>query len=204
MSSPTHQYKAFARSYLRRRRLSGDLQKNLRDAYTSHLSRLWENLAPASSLAAFLPLPSEPPIVAGLADAHERGHQILVPVICPEQQLNWVRWTPTSSLSYNSLGIGEPSGKRLSAQSFIEADLRLIPALAYDLHGKRLGQGGGYYDRLLAQLSAHQLGSSTIGVVFDHEILDGLPCNSWDASLNYVLTEEGIRQLGKNQRNRVQ
>lgn len=105
---------------------------------------------------------------------------------------------------YNSLGIAEPTGPKLGAEAFIEAHLRLIPALAYDINGNRLGQGGGYYDRLLALLPPSAQGCSTLGVVFAREILDGLPHDRWDARLNYALTEEGIVQLGAGFQNRVQ
>lgn len=204
MSCATSQYKAFARAYLRRKRQSLSQEDSTSKAFTTQLLKLWDLLPSGSTVAAFLPLPTEPPIAEGLAFAHQLGHKVIVPVVCPERRLAWVRWEPTSQITTNALGISEPQGERLGPQAFLEANLRLIPALAYDVHGNRLGQGGGYYDRLLALLPAQAFNLSTLGLVFSQEVVDGLPHSDWDATLRYVLTEQGIQELGIGSENRVQ
>ena len=60
----------------------------------------------------------------------------------------------------------------------MNADVRLVPALAFDADGHRLGQGGGYYDRLIPLLSAQQLEEQSIGVVFADEIYELFPTTS--------------------------
>lgn len=97
-------------------------------------------------------------------------------------------------LGRNSLGIDEPLGQPQGPELFLKADLRLVPALAFDRSGRRLGQGGGYYDALLAALPAPDL-ASTYGVIYAREILDGLPADPWDAQLTRLLTEKGVRVL---------
>ena len=72
----------------------------------------------------------------------------------------------------------------------------MTPALAYARNGRRLGQGGGYYDRIIPTLSADKLRESTVGVVFSHEVLESIPYDEWDAVLPRVLTENGIEPLG--------
>lgn len=205
MHLTTNQHKVFARAYLRRRRHSTTHNVSLMSAFTGHLCTLWDSLPAGSTIAGFLPLATEPPISDGLTLAHQAGHRVIVPVVLPQRQLAWVQWNPKTPLTVNALGIAEPQGERLGPEAFIDAHLRLIPALAYDVHGHRLGQGGGYYDRLLGLLPAHALNNtSTLGVVFAHEILDGLPYASWDATLRHVLTEYGPMQLGTGHQNRVQ
>ncbi|MFW0118355.1 5-formyltetrahydrofolate cyclo-ligase [Rothia sp. CCM 9417] len=204
MSPATSQYKTFARAYLRHRRRETGQLNLVSQAFTGHLRSLWESLPEGSTIAAFLPLPTEPPILDGLAYAHRAGHRVFVPVVLPQGQLAWVLWSPVAPLVTNALGISEPLGQRLGAEAFLEADIRLVPALAYDMHGNRLGQGGGYYDRLLKLLPAQAMDASTLGLVFSREILDGLPHAEWDATLNYALTEQGLRQLGTGSKNRVQ
>lgn len=142
------------------------------------------------TIAAFLPLESEPPILPALNYLQKRGHQILVPTVEPKRQLDWVHWTPDVEYIENSLGIREPRGERMGTVGFNAANVHLIPALAFETTGVRLGQGGGYYDRLLTS----QVSNSpfTFGIAFSHEIVPELPQNNWDVQLSRVLTEEGI------------
>jgi 5-formyltetrahydrofolate cyclo-ligase len=90
------------------------------------------------------------------------------------------------------MGIPEPEGEEQDTQAFIDADLRLIPALAFDAGGHRLGQGGGYYDRIIPLLSDQQLTGRSIGIVFSDEIYETIPYDQWDAILPVILTERGI------------
>lgn len=145
-------------------------------------------------IAAFLPYGTEPPILPALRDLHRSGHRIAVPLIRPRRQLAWCFWEPDMPLGRNSLGIDEPLGQPQGPELFLKADLRLVPALAFDRSGRRLGQGGGYYDALLAALPDSDL-ASTYGVIYAREILDGLPADPWDAQLTRLLTEKGVRVL---------
>ena len=119
-----------------------------------------------------------------------------MPVVRPARTLAWVVWDPHVEHPLNGLGIAEPEGEEYDTQAFVAADLRLVPALAYARNGRRLGQGGGYYDRIIPALSADKLRESTVGVVFSHEVLESIPYDEWDAVLPRVLTESGIEPLG--------
>ncbi|MGH1977139.1 5-formyltetrahydrofolate cyclo-ligase [Rothia sp. L_38] len=195
-SASTAQAKAFARSYLRRRRTHNPPHQETAQGFERTLAPLWQGLPAGSTLAAFLPLPTEPPLLPALTRAVAEGYRVLVPVVRPRRQLAWVEWQPQVEHTINALGIVEPVGERHGAEAFIQANLRLIPALAYDLAGRRLGQGGGYYDRLFEQLDPLAQEPSTVGVVFEREILDGLPADSWDARLHFVATEKTLHRLG--------
>ena len=194
--------KQILRSQIRPQRL---IAKNARTAaeheqmaqqYRDHILSLIPKDAQAQTIAAYLPTASEPPITAALHELHARGHRILVPVVRPARTLAWVVWDPHVEHPLNGLGIAEPGGEEYDTQAFVAADLRLVPALAYARNGRRLGQGGGYYDRIIPTLSADKLRESTVGVVFSHEVLESIPYDEWDAVLPRVLTENGIEPLG--------
>ena len=90
----------------------------------------------------------------------------------------------------------EPVGPTLGAQALTEADVVIVPALAVDTAGARLGQGGGWYDRVLEHARPDAL---IVAVVFDDEIHDAdtdpLPCEPHDRTVDVVATPRGARRL---------
>lgn len=80
----------------------------------------------------------------------------------------------------NKYGIIEPVGDPW--QDYDKIDLVLVPALAYDHNGHRLGRGKGYYDRFLKKLNAY-----TIGIAFEEQILDYIPYDDNDVKINEVI-----------------
>lgn len=110
---------------------------------------------------------------------------------CVGTQLVWHQWSPTSPflLQKGAFGILEPQvdAPLLDAE---QIDLILVPAVACDKQGYRLGYGGGFYDRLLG--SPAWAGKPTIGIVFDFAHLSQLPQDSWDKPLQAVCTELGV------------
>ena len=191
--------KDILRSQIRPRRLTARShrgehgQQHLTDLFTHHiLEAVAQRVHSPGTIAAYLPTKSEPPIVQALNTLHEQGHRILVPVVRPGRKLAWVHWDPTVEHPLSPMGIPEPEGEEQDTQAFIDADLRLIPALAFDAGGHRLGQGGGYYDRIIPLLSDQQLKEQSIGVVFADEIYEAIPYDQWDAILPVILTEEGV------------
>lgn len=170
-------------------------QQQMQNLFTENILRESQNrLHSPGTVAAYLPTPSEPPITEALTRLHEAGHRIIVPVVRPHRTLAWVEWDPTIEHPRSPMGIPEPEGEEHDVQAFIEADMRLIPALAYDATGRRLGQGGGYYDRIIPLLSEEQLRERTLGIVFAEEIYETIPYDRWDSALPVILTEEGTYQ----------
>lgn len=66
-----------------------------------------------------------------------------------------------------------------------ELELILVPGLAFDTHGNRLGQGGGFYDRFLPHTGS---GTTTIGIAFDEQVIEQVPTDVHDRRVNYILT----------------
>ncbi|MDH6100310.1 5-formyltetrahydrofolate cyclo-ligase [Anabaenopsis sp. FSS-46] len=105
---------------------------------------------------------------------------------CVGKSLNWHFYTPLDDVNIGAYGITEPHPQAPTVHP--EAvDLILIPGVACDYQGYRLGYGGGYYDRLLS--SPGWVSKSTIGIVFDFAYLPQLPVDSWDKPLQAVISE---------------
>lgn len=108
--------------------------------------------------------------------------------------LQWHRVKSDDILQKNCYGIDEP----LSSYPLIDltkVDLMLVPAIACDYQGFRLGYGGGYYDRMLS-LPLYQ-NIPTIGIVFDFCFLPQLPINKWDQKLDYICTDLDFYSINK-------
>ncbi len=109
---------------------------------------------------------------------------------CVDQELHWHAWSPTDSLPLETglYGILQPSPDApLIAPDAV--DLILVPAVACDRQGYRLGYGAGFYDRLLSDPAwSHK---PTIGIVFDFASLPQLPTDPWDQPLKGICTEFG-------------
>jgi 5-formyltetrahydrofolate cyclo-ligase len=139
------------------------------------------------TLAAFVPDPTEPG-AGRLPDAYaELGARVLLPVIPPSgRTLDWA--VHTGELEAGRFGLSQPVGRRLGAMAIQEADAVVVPALAVDRFGIRLGRGGGYYDRALVHARPDAV---LVTVVFDDERLDELPREDHDRPVAAVVTPSG-------------
>lgn len=103
--------------------------------------------------------------------------------------LHFVRWTPGEPLIANRYGIGEPAiqGRRLTP--LWRLDLLLLPLVAFDADGNRLGMGGGFYDRALAALPRQPKRPHLAGVAHHFQRTGKLPLAPWDQPLNEIITD---------------
>ncbi|MEA5358772.1 5-formyltetrahydrofolate cyclo-ligase [Amycolatopsis sp., V23-08] len=149
----------------------------------------------ATTVCAYLPFGTEPGTTA-LADALSAGGaRVLLPVIRPEPgPLDWAEYTGEADLRPGRLrGILEPAGKRLGIEAVGAAELILVPALAVDRQGVRLGRGAGHYDRSLVFAAA---GADLLAVVRDEELVDRLPGQPHDVRMSGALTPgRGVLEL---------
>jgi 5-formyltetrahydrofolate cyclo-ligase len=107
---------------------------------------------------------------------------------CTDNDLIWHAWQPSEPLQTGAYGILEPALDSLVLTPD-SVDLMLVPAVALDRQGYRLGYGGGYYDRLRANPAWGNI--PTIGITFDFAFVDALPIDPWDLRLDAVCTELG-------------
>jgi 5-formyltetrahydrofolate cyclo-ligase len=108
---------------------------------------------------------------------------------CVGRNLLWHCWQPSEPLVIGSYDILEPRPE-LPPLLPGNIDLILVPAVAIDRDGYRLGYGGGYYDRLRANPLWRKI--PTIGIVFDFAYVDTLPIDPWDLPVDAVCTELGV------------
>ncbi len=138
----------------------------------------------ARSLLFYAPMPEEVDIWPLLTTALESGKQAALPRYDPQTD----RYTACQirdldrDLKAGRFGIREPSD-HCAQLSLIRLDLILVPGLAFDLHGRRLGRGRGYYDQMLAVLRGPMC-----GVAFDRQIVPEIPVAPHDALVNCILT----------------
>lgn len=181
---------AAAKSELRNRLNGSRQQRSVADraaAAEANGRHLRISLTGAAVVCGYLPLPSEPLSVALLDTLVAAGTSVLVPVVSRDAPLDWCRYpTPTSP---GSFGIAEPGGPRLGPEAVRSATAVLVPALAVDGVGARLGRGGGHYDRTLALLQPYRV--QLVAVMFDGEIVSGIPTAPHDVPVTAAVTPTG-------------
>jgi 5-formyltetrahydrofolate cyclo-ligase len=144
-------------------------------------------LADAVHIATYLAADEELNPNAGIATLREQGKQIYLPVIQQDNSLLFGLWEKGEALLPNRFGIGEPyPGTSLRRAS--DLDIILLPLVGWDRSGQRLGMGGGFYDRSLAQAG----GVIKMGVAYDIQEVPHLPGEEWDVRVDYVLTESQL------------
>lgn len=143
---------------------------------------------PGAVVSGFWPLPGEIDVRPLLLALAGRGHAIALPRT-PRRglPLRFHRWRPGDSLERGPIGLSQPA----ATAPVLLPDLVLVPMVAFDAGLRRLGHGGGYYDRTLAGLRA--AGSPfALGIAFAAQQAEGLPADALDARLDAVATENGI------------
>lgn len=142
-------------------------------------------------LSAFLPFDGEPDVRPALEILSQRGVRVALPVIVDATtapRLQFRCWHPATRLDTNSFGIEEPGdGEVVLPQNL---DLVLLPLVAWDECGRRLGMGAGYYDRALASV-AHSCRPLRVGIAYAVQKASRLPADPWDVRLHQVITENG-------------
>ena len=140
--------------------------------------------AGASVVAAYASVPGEPPTLELIEALRLAGAQVMLPVLTGEP--DWAWYTGPTALAPGARGIPRPEGAALGPEALREADWIWLPGLAGTAQGHRLGTGGGWYDRALAWAGATaQLGL----LLFDDEVLDGVPLDPWDRDVHLLVTE---------------
>lgn len=139
-------------------------------------------------ISAFWPLEGEIDTLPVMAALHEAGHTVVLPVMLGMgRPLIFRQWAPGDKLVEAAFKTQEPSAEKPEW----DPEILLVPLLAYDLEGYRLGYGGGFYDRTLADLRADG-GVLTAGIAFDGQGVDEVPHGIHDQSLDYIVTDRRV------------
>lgn len=122
-----------------------------------------------------------------------RGQQFLLPVIGPNHRLRFAPWQAGQDVQANRYGIPEPVEPKELLEPF-QLDLVLVPLLAFDRNGNRLGTGGGYYDRGFAflQEQARPTEPLLVGIAYGFQELPLIDAQAWDVPLDYIATEHEL------------
>ena len=153
-----------------RAKLRAALARNLKDLATD---------LKAARVACYLPFGGEPDVGDFITWCLDARLTVLLPVANPDATLHWVEFDGQTTQT-SIFGFAEPHGPPAALEP---VDLIVVPALAVDLQGNRLGKGKGYYDRALSDTSA-----TVVGVVYEHEVLESLPVEPHDRRVDFVVT----------------
>lgn len=150
-------------------------------------------LPPASSIAGYAAIGSEADPSELLSQLDAAGHVCALPVVETRQApLAFRRWRPGDPLFPGGHGTRVPSPRA----PLCRPDIVLVPLLAFDGAGRRLGYGGGYYDRTLAALRAGGRPVIAVGLAFSAQEAQDLPEDEFDQRLDWIVTEKEARRFG--------
>lgn len=172
-------------SEIERKKKSGDILQRFAE------SAIYKN---AQCIDCYVSVGSEVETWSMLHQAWKDGKKVAVPVTEKNGMMYFMEIECIEQLSLTRLGLWEPKGRKEWEHIPCEKDVFLIPGLAFDCRGKRLGYGGGFYDRYLEKYR----GFPTIGLGFEVQILENVPWEAYDMDLQYILTEKRWVKCGEN------
>ncbi|MGW5303861.1 5-formyltetrahydrofolate cyclo-ligase [Streptomyces griseoluteus] len=184
----------------RRRQLeSGELSGS--GAALAAQALLLPELAEARTVAAYVSVGTEPGTAELLETLRLRGTLVLLPVLLPDDDLDWGPYTGPGSLAAvrraGRMELAEPAGPHLGPDAVTEADVVLLPGLAVDGRGMRLGRGGGSYDRVLARLERAGARPALVVLLYDTEVVARVPAEAHDRPVHAVVTPTGVRRFAR-------
>lgn len=168
------------------------------DAEAALLTETVRTLVVPATVCAYVPVGTEPGAATMLDALREAGARVLLPIAVTDaagtpMPLHWAEYR-AGELVPARYGLLEPGGTRLPPEALGHAGLVLVPALAVDRRGIRLGRGAGFYDRSLPLRDPH---ARLIAVVRDDELLEVLPGEEHDIPMTHALTpRRGVVTLG--------
>jgi 5-formyltetrahydrofolate cyclo-ligase len=148
----------------------------------------------AGTIAAYYSIGTEPGTHSLIFALWKRGSYVILPVLLPGGDLDWASYEGPDSLAPGPHGMLQPTEPVRGQATVARADVVLVPALAVDAAGNRLGRGGGSYDRALARVGGQV---PTIALLYDGELLPGVPAEPHDRPVRAVARPaDGITWCG--------
>ena len=161
--------------------------RQIRDAVLSD-----RRLEMAGTVAAYYSIGTELDTHGLVFGLYKRGTYVLLPVLRPDGDLDWASYEGPDSLVPGPRGLLEPAEARRGVEAISRADAVLVPALAVDRAGHRLGRGGGSYDRALARVGGL---IPVIALLYDGELAEEVPAEPHDVPVRAVAQPCGILEL---------
>jgi 5-formyltetrahydrofolate cyclo-ligase len=182
-----------------RRNLEPEFRRAAQQAIRLHLRKLgiWKRDRRVST---FLSFGGEVDLRGTFADAWSAGAKLYVPLIARRRSghLSFVPIARETQFRINWYGIEEPASG-LKGQKFLrEMDVVLVPTLAFDAHGHRLGMGAGYYDRAMQRRldrSRSWRRPLLVGIAFGLQQVEAIERQPWDVPLDMIVTERGVMRF---------
>ncbi|MFE7315393.1 5-formyltetrahydrofolate cyclo-ligase [Streptomyces sp. NPDC057555] len=147
------------------------------------------------TVAGYVSIGGEPDTRALLDALRAAGVRVLLPVLLPDNDLDWAVYEGAEHLVPAGWGLREPAGPRLTPEAVAQADVVLLPGLAVDRTGLRLGRGGGSYDRVLARLERSGKHTSLVVLLHDDEVLEKVPAEPHDRRVHAAVTPSGVHRF---------
>ena len=150
-------------------------------------------IAAATRVAAHVSVGREPGTGCRTGTLSNRGVEVLLPLLLPAGDLDGTPYTGPRSRASAARGLLVPTAEPRGVDAVTGVDVSLVPGLAADRHGTRLGRGGGSYDRVLARLAGRPL---SCVLLHDGELLDvPIPREPHDVPVDVAATPRGLRRL---------
>jgi 5-formyltetrahydrofolate cyclo-ligase len=140
-------------------------------------------VAAAGTIAAYYSVGTEPDTRSLVFALWKRGSYVVLPVLLPDGDLDWASYEGPDSLAPGPRGLLQPAEPVRGTGTVARADVVLVPALAVDRSGQRLGRGGGSYDRALDRVGPRV---PTIALLYDSELLPSVPTDEHDRPVRAV------------------
>ena len=148
----------------------------------------------AATVAAYVSVGKEPgtgPLIEAL---HAYRRRVILPTLLPDNDLDWAEYAGPDRLVPGPRGLLEPAGPRLGVDAVATADVVLVPGLAVDGTGMRLGRGGGSYDRALGRVP---VGTFVCVLLYDGELVDAVPSDVHDRRVVAAATPTGVTYFSR-------
>ncbi|MEH6445905.1 MAG: 5-formyltetrahydrofolate cyclo-ligase [Oceanospirillaceae bacterium] len=196
-STSIEQYKKELRQQMRQERkaLSSAQQLTAGNALLEHLKSI-ASFNTANSIALYLTSDGEIDPISVIEHCWSLGKRVYLPVLDPDKhnQLLFVEYRQDTPMCFNKYQISEPATPYQNTINADELDLVLLPLVAFDQQGSRMGMGGGYYDRSFAFINTQQQPCTPVLIGLAHALqqVSKLNVESWDIPLTAIVTDGEI------------
>jgi len=179
----------------RRKEAALNVTPDKRLAFDNNLRKVIFNHSDFDVVSTFLSIGDEVDVNPAMKYLFMTGRKCVLPVVVAvNKPLIFREWKPGLSLHEGLFGTRHPGPKMAE----FAPDLLVVPLLAFDQKGSRLGWGGGYYDRTIAELRSKKNKILAVGVGYQAQAMENIPQTKFDEKLDIIVTEDRILSFGNN------